>query len=92
MVETTDRLVRTGSHVEAQVDEDLILMHQESGRMFAMRRTGIRIWERIDGERTVGQIVDDLLAIYPVDRDRCTAEVTAFLASLHEAGFVAPEA
>jgi hypothetical protein len=51
-------------------------------RMF--NPVGSRIWELIDGQRTVGQIVDTLIDEYDVAPERAQQTTLAFFAMLEE--------
>jgi hypothetical protein len=51
-------------------------------RMF--NPVGSRIWELIDGQRTVGQIVDILIDEYDVTPERAQQTTTTFFAMLEE--------
>ena len=49
---------------------------------------GSTVWERIDGMKTLGRILDDLLSDYDIERARAEADLLEFVASLHNQGMV----
>jgi len=53
-----------------------------------LNEIGSLIWERIDGERTVGQILEAVIETYEIDSDRAHTDVLGFLSSLQEHGMV----
>jgi len=53
-----------------------------------LNEIGSLIWERIDGERTVGQILQAILEVYEIDSDRGRGDMLSFLSSLQEHGMV----
>ena len=55
-------------------------------RMF--NPVGSRIWELIDGTRTVSDIAATLVAEYQVDPDKAIVEVEGFLNELSERGLI----
>jgi len=47
---------------------------------------GARIWELVDGRRTLGDIAQTITAEYEVDLPRAQTDVLAFCADLAQAG------
>ena len=48
----------------------------------------VEILKRVDGEKTIEGIVDELIAAFSVDRERVEIDVDAFLKGLVEKGMV----
>ncbi len=48
----------------------------------------VEILTRVDGQSSLGEIVDSLVAAFSADRERIDSDVRAFLGSLAEKGFV----
>ena len=48
----------------------------------------MEILKRVDGVRTIEEIVDELIAAFSVDRERVEIDVDAFLKGLVEKGMV----
>lgn len=48
----------------------------------------VEILKRVDGERSIAAIVDELIAAFAVERARVDTDVRAFLAGLKEKGMV----
>ncbi len=64
----------------------VILIHQ--GTMHQLNLLGGEIWQLCDGERSLEQIVDALVATYEVDRDELEQDVREFVADLSERGWL----
>ena len=47
--------------------------------MYTLNETGAFIWEQIDGKRTVGEIIDELVKEFDVDYDTASGDVLAFV-------------
>lgn len=62
------------------VREQWVLLAPE--RMFALDKVGVEIVKRIDGERDVGAIVDDLALAFKAERSRILEDVREFLGAL----------
>jgi len=50
-------------------------------RMYSLNPTAAFVWERIDGRRTLGEIVDELLAAFAGEPAAAQADVEAFVAT-----------
>jgi hypothetical protein len=57
-------------------------------RVSVLNEMGSRVWEAIDGRRTIGEIVDQILEEYDVTRETAEADLYAFVDSLREHGMV----
>ena len=73
---------RGSDHVETKVGDQTMMMSVSQGKYFALEETAQRIWELIEEPRSVGQIVEALVAEYDVPEQQCAAEVEGFLADL----------
>jgi GeoRSP system PqqD family protein len=71
------------------VDEGTLIL-VDSGQVFELNLLGADIWKLCDGERTVGDVVDDLFDRYDVERDELDKDVRAFLSQMEERGWMEP--
>ena len=76
------RLVRGSAHVETQQGRKTLAMSLEMGKYFAISGTAQRIWEHLETPRTEAELVDLLCAEFEVPRERCEADLTAFIDEL----------
>ncbi|HUF87243.1 MAG TPA: lasso peptide biosynthesis PqqD family chaperone [Thermohalobaculum sp.] len=81
-------VVRGSEHVEAEMGGQTVMMSIARGKYFALDGTARRIWELVAEPASVAEIVDRLVAEYEVDRERCTAEVMAFVRELLDNGLI----
>lgn len=85
MVQHLDQCYRkSDSMVSRKIASEFILVpiRSEVGDLesiYMLNETGARIWELIDGRRTVGEIRDIVAQEYAVPHDRVEAELLAFL-------------
>ena len=79
-------LLRTvaGQHVVLPDCETLNL-----NMMITLNETGAFLWERLQKEATVEDLVQALLGEYDVDRETAEAAVAAFVKKLEDNGFLA---
>lgn len=61
---------------------------KEAWKRIELDSMGSFVWERCDGERSVGQIVDDLCDEYRLHRREAEASLAEFLTELRKRGLV----
>lgn len=65
-----------------------VMVDFESGKYFLIKGVGNDIWELIQNEITVGEIIDKLMSEYEVEEAVCEKSVYDFLGRLKELGFI----
>jgi hypothetical protein len=74
--------------VSREIDGQLILVPIAAGigdmedELYTLNDTGRALWDRLDGSRTVDQIVDDLARRYDAAREEIAADVEGLIAEL----------
>lgn len=66
-----------------------VMVDFESGKYFLIKGVGNDIWDMIQEEITVGDIISKLLAEYDVSEEECEKSVMEFLGKLKEMDFIA---
>ncbi len=56
--------------------------------IFNLNATGADIWERIDGTKKVGEIIEELKSEYDYPPDSIERDVMEFLHDLYQAGMI----
>lgn len=65
-----------------------VMVDFDSGKYFLIKGVGNDIWDFIQQEMTVGEIVSNLLNEYEVDEEFCKASVIEFLQDLKKSGLI----
>lgn len=81
-------LKRADGVIEAEVDGEQILLSPKDMSYFGLRNTGGPVWELVDGQRTVGQVVQQLQEDYDGDADEIREQTLEFLDALAASGLV----
>jgi Coenzyme PQQ synthesis protein D (PqqD) len=68
---------------------ELVLLNLADGVYYGLDAVGAHIWRLLDTPRTVRALVDDVVALYTVDRTRCEDDVLSFLGDLDSRGLLA---
>lgn len=61
---------------------ETVLLNLKTGVYFGLDAVGTAVWQLVEGGRSVGQILDALLAEYEVAERRCEADLVEFLDAL----------
>jgi len=86
-----DATFRAADHVVAKlVGDELVLLDYEEEVYYGLDPIGARIWELLNSGRTLGEIIDTLLAEYDVTRDALAADVERVVGDLETNGLLAP--
>ena len=70
------------------VGNETVLLNLETGIYFGVDGVGQRVWELADGQRSLDQIVDVVVAEFDVDRSQAEADICAFAKTLVERGLL----
>lgn len=79
-------LARANGAVEAEVDGDRILLSPKDFSYFGLQGTGAPVWDLIDGERSVGEIIAELEAQYDAEPGVIRADTVEYLDALVASG------
>lgn len=76
------KIIRS-EHIEAvQMGDDLAMLNEETGQYVVLNDMGKIIWEMIDGDTSLEDIIEELLKTYDVEVQVCRSEVTEFVDEL----------
>ena len=68
--------------IAAEADKDLVMINIASGSYYGVSDVAREIWEAIERPRKVCELIDDLCAIYDIDRKSCEEQTLSFLDQL----------
>lgn len=67
---------------------DAIIVLPDGARITHLNRVGSRVWELMDGERTVSQIADVICGEFETTREQAERDVRDFIGTLAEHGML----
>lgn len=85
---TPAQLRRNDDVVARQLENEVVLVHLKTNRIYSLSETGARLWELIDGKRTSLQIEEVMLEEFEIDPGRLREEIERLLSLLHREGLV----
>jgi hypothetical protein len=69
------RIVQASGVLAAPADGELLLIREETNACYALRGSGVDVWDAARRPVRVGDICDALVGIYAVDRSTCESQV-----------------
>jgi hypothetical protein len=63
---------------------EMVLLNPVSGKYYGLNKVGCAFWEKIDGYRSLPQIIALLLEDFNVERERLTKDIEDLMKSLTE--------
>jgi hypothetical protein len=85
-VQLTDVVAHTPGVVSRMVDGEAVLVDPKKGMVRVLNPTGARIWEMIDGRRTVADLAACIGAEYSIEASRAQADTITFCEDLVRRG------
>ena len=76
---------------ELSADEGGVLLHLETAQYHGVNPVGLLIWQQLDGERTVRDVVDAVRTSVEGAPPQVEGDVIQFLRDVHERGLVVVE-
>ena len=73
---------------DADLDGEKVMMNLDKGQYFMMNEVGSRIWELIEGNTPIVNIIEALTNEYDVDEETCESTVMEFLGRLKDADLI----
>ena len=75
--------------VSRQIEDEAVLVHPLQGKVRVLNPVGARVWELVDGQRTLDAISRVIAAEFAVDLTRVQIEVPTFCEDLAQRGVLA---
>lgn len=86
---TVESKVKKVKEIEsADLNNEKVMINMEKGKYYALNEIGSRIYEMIEDDKSINDIIDNLLNVYDVDRNVCEKSVIKYLSSLYNAGII----
>lgn len=82
------RVIRKEGNLVSDMGSEKVMMSISSGKYYNLGSTGGRIWDLIEEERTLGEVVEVLAAEYEIEPDVCHEQVVQFLEHLSREGLI----
>jgi Coenzyme PQQ synthesis protein D (PqqD) len=81
---------KTSTTASRLIAGEAVILSLDTKVLRGLNAVGSRVWDLIDGRRSVEDIVDVIVAEFDVAKPEAAADVGAFLRELVDKGLVAP--
>lgn len=88
MLDVSSKICQSKEIDATDLNEEKVMMNLDKGRYFALNPVGSRIWDIIEKEICVSEIVNVLLNEYDIDKESCEKSVINFLRILKDAELI----
>jgi hypothetical protein len=82
------RIVRRDIPQARLSDDNVVLLNTQRGNYYSLDLTGLRIWELIETETTLGELSEHLGKEYDIAPAECLADTIAFCQRLHDENLI----
>lgn len=82
------RYVRNADLFFNKIDDEIILMHPDTGNYFVFNAVASHIWELLSEPRSIQDVTQELLVAYEVEPSLCESETRQYFQDLHEKSFI----
>jgi hypothetical protein len=79
---------KTSTSASRSIAGEAVILSLDTKVLRGLNSVGSRVWDLIDGQRSIDDIVDAVVAEFEVDRPRAARDVEAFLRQLVDRGLV----
>jgi hypothetical protein len=87
-IKLDDSIVQIKGHFVSDMDGEKVMLSIKSGKYYNLGRIGGEIWELIEKEVTIKNLITTLQSNYNVDQSECEEQVISFLELLLEEGLI----
>ena len=81
-------LVKAPTSAWRVIAEEAVILSLDTKVLRGLNPVGSRVWELIDGQRTLDEIVDRIVSEFDVDRSQAADDVGEFARELLDRGLV----
>ena len=75
--------------VETDIDDEVIIMRRDTGKLLTLPGTAAAIWRLIDGKRDRNAVIGALADVFEMEEAAIEPDVDEFLLQLRETGLLA---
>ena len=72
--------------VVEEVDDEIVVLDLDGNQYFGLNEVAWLIWQAIDEQKSLAQIVEEIASEFEIDEDRARDDTMAFIEQLLEAG------
>lgn len=79
-----DRYIRNNDCETVNIGDEIGMLDVETGTYYVLDSVSVDIWNLLEKEISIGELVDHLMKTYTVDQEICKNDVEKFLEDAYE--------
>lgn len=79
---------RSAKLLEAELGQELLALDPQQGLCFGFNEVAAEVWRLLETPRSAGDLTDDLLERFDVEREQCLEELRELLDELEGQGLI----
>lgn len=90
-ISESDRFAPREDLVLEEIEDEVVILDLKSNSYFGLNPVARLVWQQLEAERSVGDIVDEIASHFEVERQQVSEDVLDFLGQALSAGLVTPQ-
>ena len=82
MININQRIVKTTGSISRIIEQEAIVILPAQGQVKVLSEVGARIWDLVDGQRTISDLIDIICEEYEVKREEVEKDTMDFVQRL----------
>lgn len=78
--------IRAPEFIWHNIQGEVVLLNPHEGKYFGLNHVGCSFWEKIDGKRSIEDIINLLLGEYDVQRDVLESDIETLISEMKRCG------
>ena len=74
--------------LEAEINDELVALEPSKGSCFGFNAVATTVWRKLETPKTFGELHRELIGLYDVEEDRCSAELKDLLDRMLAEGLI----
>jgi hypothetical protein len=81
----SDKIIKRGDDIPWNiVDDEAVLLNLDSGHYYSLNESGRRIWELLDGNNTISDVISAICEEFCVKRENAAKDINTLVDELLE--------
>ncbi|RPA66619.1 PqqD family protein [Cyclobacteriaceae bacterium YHN15] len=79
-----EKYIRNNETISGRLHDETVMMDIEQGKYFSLNPVATRIWDLLEKESSLEELVEELLSEFEVDEAQCRKDVSDYLQEMEK--------
>ncbi|HMB40353.1 MAG TPA: PqqD family peptide modification chaperone [Balneolaceae bacterium] len=79
---------RTNKALATAIDDEVVMFDADAGKYYGLNSVAAAVWNLLEEPLSIGNICDQLISEYDVEKEKCLDEILGFLPELQQKGLI----